>query len=95
MVAASEESSTEAEVPPLLQGPGTIVKASSEWRFHGATPESLLPEPKGTGTVWQRHLIRPGRTLTQMLTTLDEGNLVDKPGFTGQQSEVMMGPASR
>jgi hypothetical protein len=35
-----------------------------------------MPEPKGNGTVWQRKLIRPSRTLTQMLTTSNEGNLL-------------------
>ena len=73
--AASEELSTEAIVLPLLKGPGTVAKANSEWRHHGATPESLMPEPKGNGTVWQRRLIRPSRTLIQMLTTFNEDNL--------------------
>jgi hypothetical protein len=33
-----------------------------------------MPEPKGDGTVWQRQLIRPSRTLIQMLTTENEGS---------------------
>lgn len=42
--------------------PTAVAWTNSEWREHGATSESLEPEPKGEGTVWQRDLIRPNRT---------------------------------
>ena len=30
-----------------------VAWTNSEWREHDATSESLEPEPKGEGTVWQ------------------------------------------
>jgi hypothetical protein len=51
-----------------------VARTNSEWREHDATSESLEPEPKGEGTVWQRaHLNGSGQTeRIQILMTYDE-----------------------
>jgi hypothetical protein len=59
----------------------TVACFNREWRTHGATSESLRPEPKGEGTVWQRTLIRPNRTHQKRDSTQRGETLVNQPGF--------------
>jgi hypothetical protein len=60
-----------------------VARTNNEWRMHGTTSESLEPEPKGEGTVWQRKLIRPNRTHQKPDSTQRGETLVNQPGFAG------------
>ncbi len=71
---------------------------NSERKSYDTTPESPLPSPFGEGTTWVVELEQADHRLAKphkMLICNEVGHLVHEPGVTGQQSEVMMSPASR